>query len=52
VQALGHDKGNGSTSLRNLEAKGLVRLTKTLGGRIEAVDHRGAESGRRAGGKL
>jgi DNA-binding transcriptional regulator GbsR (MarR family) len=38
VHALAHHKGNLSTSLRNLEAKGLVRLTKTPGGKIEAVD--------------
>ena len=36
--ALGFDKGNVSTSLRGLEAKGLVRLTRTPGGRAEAVD--------------
>ena len=38
VHALAHHKGNLSTSLRNLEAKSLVRLTKTPGGKIEAVD--------------
>lgn len=41
VQAMvarGHDKGNVSTSLKGLEVKGLVRLTKTPGGRVEAVD--------------
>jgi DNA-binding MarR family transcriptional regulator len=38
VQTLAHDKGNLSTSLRNLAAKGLVRLTKTPGGKTEAVD--------------
>jgi DNA-binding MarR family transcriptional regulator len=38
VQALAHDKGNVSHSLRNLEAKGLVRLTKTSVGHVEAVD--------------
>jgi DNA-binding transcriptional regulator GbsR (MarR family) len=32
VRALGHDKGNLSTSLRNLAAKGLVTITKTPGG--------------------
>jgi DNA-binding MarR family transcriptional regulator len=37
VRALGHDKGNLSTSLRGLEAKGWVRLTRTPGGRVEAV---------------
>jgi DNA-binding MarR family transcriptional regulator len=36
--ALGFDKGNVSTSLKGLEAKGLVRLTRTPGGRAEAVD--------------
>ena len=35
---LGFDKGNVSTSLRGLEAKGWVRLTRTPGGRAEAVD--------------
>jgi DNA-binding MarR family transcriptional regulator len=38
VQALGHDKGNLSTSLHNLEAKGLVTITRTPGGKVEAVD--------------
>jgi DNA-binding MarR family transcriptional regulator len=38
VHALAHDKGNVSHSLRNLEAKGLVWLTKTPGGHVEAVD--------------
>ena|SRR5437867_3531156 len=37
VRAMAHDKGNVSASLRNLEAKGLVTLTKTPGGKIEAV---------------
>jgi DNA-binding MarR family transcriptional regulator len=38
VHALGHDKGNPSTSLKSLEAKGLVRITRTPGGRAQAVD--------------
>ena len=38
VQALGHDKGNLSHSLANLEAKGLVRMIRTPGGKAEAVD--------------
>jgi DNA-binding MarR family transcriptional regulator len=41
VQALvarGHDKGNLSASLKGLEAKGLVTITRTPGGRAEAVD--------------
>ena len=38
VQALGHDKGNLSHSLRNLEAKGLVRMNRTAGGKAEALD--------------
>jgi DNA-binding MarR family transcriptional regulator len=38
VRALAHDKGNLSISLHNLEAKGLVRITRTPGGRAEAVD--------------
>jgi DNA-binding MarR family transcriptional regulator len=41
VQALvarGHDKGNLSTSLKGLEAKGLLRITRTPGGRAQAVD--------------
>jgi len=38
VQALGHDKGNLSTSLKGLKGKGLVRITRTPGGRAEAVD--------------
>jgi DNA-binding MarR family transcriptional regulator len=38
VQALAHDKGNVSTSLEGLEAKGLVTITRTPGGQAEAVD--------------
>ena len=38
VRAMAHDKGNLSTSLRNLEAKGLIRITRTAGGKAEAVD--------------
>jgi DNA-binding MarR family transcriptional regulator len=38
VRALGHDKGNLSTSLKNLAAKGLVTITRTPGGQAEAVD--------------
>jgi len=38
VQALAHDKGNLSTSLKGLEIKGLVAITRTPGGRAEAVD--------------
>jgi DNA-binding MarR family transcriptional regulator len=38
VRALGHDQGNLSTSLKGLEAKGLVRITRTPGGKAEAVD--------------
>jgi DNA-binding MarR family transcriptional regulator len=38
VRALGHDKGNVSTSLKGLEAKGLVTITRTPGGHAEAVD--------------
>jgi DNA-binding transcriptional regulator GbsR (MarR family) len=38
MQALNHNKGNLSHSLRNLEAKGLVRLTRTPGGKTEAID--------------
>jgi len=41
VQALvaqGFDKGNVSTSIEGLEAKGLVTITRTPGGRAESVD--------------
>ncbi len=38
ARALGHDKSNLSHSLANLEAKGLVTITRTPGGRAEAVD--------------
>jgi DNA-binding MarR family transcriptional regulator len=38
VQALAHEKGNLSHSLRNLEAKGLVRIVRTPGGKAEALD--------------
>jgi DNA-binding MarR family transcriptional regulator len=34
----GFDKGNVSTSLKGLEVKGLVTITRTPGGRAEAVD--------------
>jgi DNA-binding MarR family transcriptional regulator len=40
VQALvarGHDTGNISTSLTGLAAKGLVTITRTAGGKAEAV---------------
>jgi DNA-binding MarR family transcriptional regulator len=33
--ALGHDKSNVSTSLKGLEAKGLVTIARTPGGRAE-----------------
>jgi DNA-binding MarR family transcriptional regulator len=36
--ARGFDKGNVSTSLKGLEAKGLVTITRTPGGQAEAVD--------------
>lgn len=35
---MAHHKGNLSTSLRNLEAKGLVKITRTPGGKAEALD--------------
>jgi DNA-binding MarR family transcriptional regulator len=35
---LGFDKGKVSTSLKGLEAKGLITITRTPGGRTEAVD--------------
>jgi DNA-binding MarR family transcriptional regulator len=35
---LGFDKGNVSTSLKGLEAKGLVTIARTPGGHAEAVD--------------
>jgi DNA-binding MarR family transcriptional regulator len=35
--ARGHDTGNLSTSLKGLEAKGLVTITRTPGGKAEAV---------------
>jgi DNA-binding MarR family transcriptional regulator len=38
VRALAHDKGNLSTSLKGLEAKGLVTIARTPGGRAEAVN--------------
>jgi DNA-binding MarR family transcriptional regulator len=37
VQGLGHDKGNLSHSLANLEAKSLVRMNRTAGGKAEAL---------------
>jgi DNA-binding MarR family transcriptional regulator len=39
VQALAHDKGNLSRSLQNLEAKGLIKVSRTPGGKkAEAID--------------
>jgi DNA-binding MarR family transcriptional regulator len=38
VRALAHDKGNLSTSLQSLAAKGLVTIARTPGGKAEAVD--------------
>jgi DNA-binding MarR family transcriptional regulator len=37
-QALGHDKSNVSISLKGLATKGLVTITRTPGGKAEAVD--------------
>jgi hypothetical protein len=37
VQALGHDKCTLSHGLANLEAKGLVTITRTPGGKAEAL---------------
>lgn len=37
VRVLGGNKGNISISLRNLEAKGLVHVYRTRGGKAEAV---------------
>jgi DNA-binding MarR family transcriptional regulator len=36
--ALGADKGNLSHSLRNLEAKQLIIVRRTAGGKAEAID--------------
>jgi DNA-binding MarR family transcriptional regulator len=38
VRSLAHDKSNLSHSLRNLEAKGLVRINRSPGGKAEAID--------------
>jgi DNA-binding MarR family transcriptional regulator len=38
VRALAHDKGNVSTNLKGLEAKGLVTIARTPGVKAEAVD--------------
>ena len=38
MRALGHDQGNVSHSLRNLQAKGLMTLATTPGGQVEAID--------------
>jgi DNA-binding MarR family transcriptional regulator len=38
ARALAHHPGNLSTSLKGLEAKGFVRITRTPGGKAEAVD--------------
>ena len=48
MHAVGGDKGNVSTSLKGLELKGLITITRTPGGRAEAVDRhpRGPNPGR------
>jgi DNA-binding MarR family transcriptional regulator len=38
LAAVGFDKGNVSTSLKGLAAKGLVTIARTPGGKAEAVD--------------
>jgi DNA-binding MarR family transcriptional regulator len=38
LAARGVDKGNVSTPLKGLEAKGLITITRTPGGHAEAVD--------------
>jgi len=38
VRALGHDKSNLSRSLTGLAAKGLVTITRTPGGKAEAIN--------------
>jgi DNA-binding MarR family transcriptional regulator len=38
VRALAHNRGNLSHSLDNLEAKGLITIARTLGGKAEAID--------------
>jgi DNA-binding MarR family transcriptional regulator len=38
VRALAHDKGNVSTSLKGLAAKGLVTIARTPGGHAHAID--------------
>jgi DNA-binding MarR family transcriptional regulator len=47
--AQGYDKGNLSTSLKGLEAKGLVTIARTPGGKAEAVDLTAAGRKRVAG---
>ena len=36
-QALGGNKGNMSVSVRNLEAKGLIKIYRTKGGQVSSV---------------
>jgi DNA-binding MarR family transcriptional regulator len=38
VRTMAADKGNLSRSLANLEAKGLITISRSLGGKAEAVD--------------
>ena len=38
VRALGGNKGTLSTSVRNLEAKGLIKVWRTPGGKAESVE--------------
>ena len=38
VQTLGHDKSNISHSLRTLEARGLIAIGRTPGGKADSLD--------------
>ena len=38
VQTLGHDKSNISHSLRTLEARGLITIGRTPGGKADSLD--------------
>lgn len=38
VRALAHDKGNLSHTLRTLEARGLIRVHRTPGGKAESEE--------------
>ena len=50
VKALGHDKGNISRSLRRLERRGLITVSRSQGGQADSLDL--TQEGRKIAQKL